>query len=80
MNRRQFIQTAAIAATTAATLKFPAVQAAETKTPRWPIGCFNRPWVGEGMTYDTALDGVKAAGYKLTGLLTATKQDRPQSG
>jgi sugar phosphate isomerase/epimerase len=75
MNRRQFIQTTAIAATAAATMNFSEVQAAETKSPRWPIGCFNRPWVGDGMTYDTALDGVKGAGYKLTGLLTATKED-----
>ncbi|HEX4646802.1 MAG TPA: sugar phosphate isomerase/epimerase, partial [Verrucomicrobiae bacterium] len=48
------------------------------KGAHWPIGCFNRPWVNDqaGWTYDTALDGIKAAGYKLTGLLTRTRQDR----
>ena len=34
----------------------------------WPIGCFNRAWTK--WSYDDALDGIKAAGYKLTGLLT----------
>jgi len=40
----------------------------------WPIGCFNRPWAGDKKNwgYDVALDGIKAAGYKLTGLLTRT--------
>ncbi|MDB6124851.1 MAG: Xylose isomerase domain protein barrel [Pedosphaera sp.] len=75
MNRRQFIRTAAVAATATATLKLSTLQAAETKNVHWPIGCFNRPWVGEGMDYDTALTGIKAAGYKLTGLLTRTKEE-----
>src|SRR4051794_32691135 len=35
----------------------------------WPIGCFNRPWRDWG--YEAALDGMKAAGYQWTGLLTA---------
>ncbi|EEF62289.1 sugar phosphate isomerase/epimerase family protein [Pedosphaera parvula] len=75
MNRRQFIRTAAVATTAAATLKFSTAEAAEAKGTNWPIGCFNRPWVGDNMTYETALIGVKAAGYKLTGLLTTTKED-----
>jgi sugar phosphate isomerase/epimerase len=37
----------------------------------WPIGCFNRPWTK--WSYDDALDGVAAAGYKATGLLTGQK-------
>src|SRR6266705_6851880 len=71
MNRRQFIQTAALAAT--ATISLTSVQAQETaKGVRWPIGCFNRPWVNTkaGWAYDVALDGIQAAGYKITGLLT----------
>lgn len=48
---------------------------AEKKSTRWPIGCFNRPWVKEGWSYDVALDGIKAAGYQWTGLLTRTKSD-----
>src|SRR2546423_3739555 len=49
-----------------------AVGAAEKKksaATAWPIGCFNRPWRDWG--YDAALDGIKAAGYEWTGLLTA---------
>ena len=34
----------------------------------WPIGCFNRPWTR--WTYDEGLDGIKAAGYGITGLLS----------
>jgi sugar phosphate isomerase/epimerase len=34
----------------------------------WPVGCFNRPWTA--WSYDTALDGMAAAGFKLTGLLS----------
>ncbi len=43
----------------------------------WPIGCFNRPWVNDmkGWTHDTALDGIKAAGYGLTGLLTRSAKE-----
>ena len=37
----------------------------------WLIGCFNRPWTK--WSYDDALDGIKAAVYKLTGLLSAHK-------
>lgn len=77
MNRRKFLQTAALAAT--ATFNLPRAQAQESaKGVHWPIGCFNRPWVNEpaGWTYETALDGIKAASYKLTGLLTRTRQDR----
>ena len=36
--------------------------------PKWPIGCFNRAWTN--WSYDDALDGIAAAGYKLTGLLS----------
>jgi sugar phosphate isomerase/epimerase len=75
MNRRQFIRTAAVAATATAALKFSTVKAAEAKGTNWPIGCFNRPWVGDGMTYDTALTGIKGAGYKVTGLLTRSKEE-----
>lgn len=37
----------------------------------WPIGCFNRAWTK--WSFDEALDGIKAAGYKVTGLLTGHK-------
>ena len=78
MNRRQFVHTAALAATAAACLPLRTAPAAEK--PRgvsWPIGCFNRPWLGDKNQwgYDTALDGVKAAGYKLTGMLTRTPKE-----
>ena len=73
MNRRTFIETATMATTALAgvSLKraFGAVNAAEKLN--WPIGCFNRAWTK--WSYDDALEGIKAAGYKLTGLLSAHK-------
>ena len=66
--RRQFLDTAIVAA---ATLPFAALGA--SKASSWPIGCFNRPWTK--WSYDDALDGIKAAGYAWTGLLTTTKND-----
>ena len=67
MNRRQFIHT-----TTLATVAMSLTQPTEAAV-KWPVGCFNRPWTK--WSYDECLDGIKAAGYKYTGLLTATKQD-----
>jgi sugar phosphate isomerase/epimerase len=75
MNRRQFIEHSTLAAAAAALVPCGAALAADkAKGVNWPIGCFNRPWVNEKKkwTYDMALDGIKAAGYKLTGLLTRT--------
>ena len=75
MSRREFLQTTAIATTAAASGVFSA--SAQSQPARWPIGCFNRPWVNEkmGWGYDVALDGIKAAGYKWTGLLSRTKTE-----
>ena len=67
MNRREFLQTAPLAAGMTVGLGEMAV-AMQSLDVKWPIGCFNRPWVKWG--YDTSLDGIKAAGYGLTGLLT----------
>ena len=39
----------------------------------WPIGCFIRRWAK--WSYDEALDGIAAAGYKITGLLTGQKDE-----
>ena len=68
-----------MAATAAAVMPSGVVQAAEGKGNgvHWPIGCFNRPWLGDKKNwgYDVALDGIKAAGYKLTGLLTRTAKE-----
>jgi sugar phosphate isomerase/epimerase len=63
--------------TTAALAVTPMIAAEKSKGVHWPIGCFNRPWVNDkkGWTYDTAVDGIKAAGYKLTGLLTRTAKE-----
>src|SRR5882672_1905693 len=69
MNRRTFIQTTTLAATALATSPAATIQALE-KGP-WPIGCFNRAWTN--WSYDQALDGIKEAGYKLTGLLSGHK-------
>lgn len=78
MSRREFIQRTAVVATVAAT-NLSMTQAAEkSKGVNWPIGCFNRPWMRSPkltLDYDAALDGIKAAGYKWTGLLTATDKE-----
>jgi len=78
MNRRQFLHTTTVAAA-GAWLPLNALTAAEKPTGvSWPIGCFNRPWLGDKANpwgYDTALDGIKAAGYKLTGMLTRTAKE-----
>jgi len=69
MNRRSFLKTATVGATALASLPFNKAVAAEK--PNWPIGCFNRPWTT--WSYDDALKGIAAAGYKLTGLLTGQR-------
>jgi sugar phosphate isomerase/epimerase len=78
MNRRQFLQSTALA-TAGALLPLNALTAAEnSQGVKWPIGCFNRPWLGEKdkpWGYDVALDGIKGAGYKLTGMLTRTAKE-----
>jgi sugar phosphate isomerase/epimerase len=66
MNRRAFVQTAATSTAALAAIPWTRLSAAER--PQWPIGCFNRPWTN--WSYDDALDGIAAAGYKLTGLLS----------
>ncbi len=84
MNRRHFVQTTALAATAGALLPLDRLSAAEKpKGVSWPIGCLNRPWLGEKSKpwgYDAALDGIKAAGYKLTGLLTRPGKEEPLLG
>jgi len=83
MNRRQFVQSTALAAA-GALLPLNLLPAAEQpKGVKWPIGCFNRPWLGpqdKPWGYDAALDGIKAAGYKLTGLLTRPGKEEPLLG
>jgi sugar phosphate isomerase/epimerase len=67
-----------VTATALATLPPGTAQAAEkSKGVNWPIGCFNRPWFTDRKNwgYDVALDGIKAAGYKVTGLLTRTANE-----
>ena len=69
MNRRTFLRTTTVVTTSLAGLSLTDALAAEKVN--WPIGCFNRPWTK--WSYDDALDGVKAAGYKVTGLLTGQR-------
>lgn len=69
MNRRDFVQ--GLAGVTTVTLGLSAA-IVEAKV-KWPIGCFNRPWTK--WSYDESLDGVKAAGYKITGLLSRTRNE-----
>lgn len=69
MNRRTFIRTTVASAASLATLSLPSTSTAAPVD--WPIGCFNRAWTK--WSYDDALDGIQAAGYKLTGLLTGQR-------
>lgn len=69
MNRRTFLRAAS--ATAVALAATPLVTTVEAAVTDWPIGCFNRPWTK--WPYDDALDGIKEAGYKLTGLLSTHK-------
>jgi sugar phosphate isomerase/epimerase len=66
MNRRTFIRALTTTAVLAAT---PSFRSAASDKPLWPIGCFNRAWTN--WSYDEALDGMAAAGYKITGLLSS---------
>jgi len=45
----------------------------EVINAQWPIGCFNRPWTK--WSFDQALQAIKTAGYKTTGLLSRTKDE-----
>ena len=71
MNRRVFIKTTTATAATLVGASWPNVLAAEK--PNWPVGCFNRAWTN--WDYDDALDGIAAAGYKLTGLLSGHRNE-----
>jgi sugar phosphate isomerase/epimerase len=83
MNRRHFLHSAALAASAATFLPLGAASAAKKpKGVNWPIGCFERPWfeTKSPWSYDTALDGIKAAGYKLMGLLRSSGKAEPLIG
>jgi len=69
INRRTFLKNTVISATALASWPIEKIAAADK--PNWPIGCFNRPWTK--WSYDEALDGIAAAGYKVTGLLTGQR-------
>ncbi len=73
MNRREFLRTAAAAAAGATCAMPEAESAAKAGGVRWAIGCFNRPWTQWDL--DTALKGVRDAGYRVTGLLSRTRED-----
>jgi sugar phosphate isomerase/epimerase len=78
INRRQFIQnTGLIAAATAIGINAGKAEEKIVSAVKWPVGCFNRPWVDvkAGYTYEDALDGISAAGYEWTGLLTPFKDN-----
>src|SRR5215471_13428251 len=69
MTRRAFIKTATAAAVASATW----TNAVATQDQNWTIGCFNRAWTN--WDYDDALDGIAAAGYKLTGFLSGHRRE-----
>jgi sugar phosphate isomerase/epimerase len=71
LTRRQFITTTSAVAAVAL-LPRTATAAQKSAGPGWTVGCFNRPWTPK-FSYDETLDGLKAAGYTTTGLLTPNK-------
>jgi sugar phosphate isomerase/epimerase len=80
MTRREFIGTAAVAASAAALVpigvSLSAAAEASSGSSRWPIGCFNRPWAEKrNWDYEVALSGMKDAGYRLTGLLSRNAKE-----
>ena len=67
-NRRQFVRQVASAGSALALVSRAQLLASEERPGvKWPIGCFNRPW--SPWTYDEALEGLTAAGFRLTGFL-----------
>lgn len=77
MNRREFLHTASLAAASTTLVSCSTTRQLFSRPSSWPIGCFNRPWAGDKRTwgYDAALDGIKAAGFKVTGLLTRSAKE-----
>jgi sugar phosphate isomerase/epimerase len=68
LDRREFLKTAAATTAFSGWLGEAVTAAAQSLGATWPIGCFNRPWTR--WSYDEGLDGIKAAGYRVTGLLS----------
>lgn len=64
MNRREFLVIAGSSVFSAVSVG----KGSAAQKVNWPIGCFNRAWTK--WAYDTALDGIAEAGYKITGVLT----------
>jgi sugar phosphate isomerase/epimerase len=72
MKRREFLRSAAAAAGAGFTLSH-AQAARKAKGVHWLVGCFNRPWTKWDL--DTTLKGIHDAGYRITGLLSSTKEE-----
>jgi sugar phosphate isomerase/epimerase len=89
ISRRAFIQRATVAGAAVATQTADALP----EGSRWPIGCFNRPWMQAfnakrqpitqpqpaNWGLDVALRGIKEAGYDTVGLLSR-EPDEPVIG
>jgi sugar phosphate isomerase/epimerase len=73
MNRREFLRNAAAAAAGASFTLSHAQAAKRARRVQWPVGCFNRPWTKWDL--DTTLKGIHDAGYRITGLLSSTKEE-----
>jgi sugar phosphate isomerase/epimerase len=66
MNRREFLL-GATGVSLGGWRESDAMVEEAQKGVKWPIGCFNRPW--SKWSFDEALDGMKAAGFREIGLL-----------
>lgn len=68
MNQKEYINGASSAGSTMTDLSSTGASGVS-----WPIGCLNRPWTK--WSFDQALQAIKVAGYKTTGLLTRTSDE-----
>ncbi len=69
MKRRTFLEKSALGVAAMAGVGLQGTFAADKTV--WPVGCFNRAWTN--WSYDAALDGIREAGYRFTGLLSTHK-------
>jgi hypothetical protein len=62
LSRRRFLGRAMQIGAAGWVLANAEIVPAQTKTPRWQIGCYTRPW--DQYEYRVALDAIAEAGYE----------------
>jgi sugar phosphate isomerase/epimerase len=72
VSRRRFLSRTGTVAVGALTVSGVESGLAAGSAVDWAVGCFNRPW--GNFSFDDALDGLQAGGFKTTGLVGQHKQ------